>query len=241
MTSWKSKVYLTLAMLFLVVVPIVIWAKLGLKSPGTGINDNLAKCLAAKNIKMYGAYWCSHCQAQKKAFGNSWQYVKYIECSLPGGKGQTQECNEAEIKGYPTWDFSNGERLFGEVSLKQLAEKSGCLAQKSYLQVGNARVEIEVRDTEEGRSRGLSGREKLEEDEGMLFVFDQPGIYGFWMKEMKFNLDFIWIRDNVVAEVMENVAVGRMDIRPKEAVDKVLEVNSGWVEKQGIKVGDAVK
>ena len=100
---------------------------------------------------------------------------------------------------------------------------------------------VEVRDTEEGRDQGLSGRESLGEDEGMLFVFDQPGIYGFWMKEMKFPLDFIWIRDNVVMEVMEKVGIEKMDIRPKEAVDKVLEVNSGWVERQGVKIGDAVK
>lgn len=127
MSSFKSKAYLTLAMLFLVALPIVIWAKLSFKSPEAGQHDNLAKCLAAKNVKMYGAYWCSHCQAQKKAFGSSWQYVKYIECSLPGGKGQTQECDKAGIEGYPTWEFGNGERLSGEISLEQLGEKGGCL------------------------------------------------------------------------------------------------------------------
>lgn len=241
MSSSQSKAVITLATLVLVVLPIVIWAKLSWKSPQAGQYDDLVKCLAAKNVKMYGAYWCVHCQNIKKAFGSSWQYIKYIECSLPGGKGQTQECNEAGIKGYPTWVFGDGEQLSGEVKLKQLAEKSGCLTKKNYLQVGNTQVAVEVRDTEEGRSQGLSNREKLAEDEGMLFIFDQPGIYGFWMKEMKFPLDFIWIRDNVVTEVTEKVGVERMDIRPKEAVDKVLEVNSGWVEKQGIKVGDAVK
>lgn len=241
MSSSQSKAVITLATLVLVALPIVIWAKLSWKSPEAGQYDDLAKCLAAKNVKMYGAYWCSHCQAQKKAFGNSWQYIKYIECSLPGGKGQTEECNEAGIKGYPTWDFDNGERLSGGVSLEQLGEKSGCLAKTNYLQVGDAQVIVEVRNTEEGRSQGLSGREKLAENEGMLFVFDQPEIYPFWMKGMKFPLDFIWIKDNAVAEITEDVGVDRMDIRPKEAVDKVLEVNSGWVKKQGIKIGDTVK
>lgn len=241
MSSSQSKAVITLATVVLVVLPIVIWAKLSFKSPEAGQYDDLAKCLAAKNVRMYGAYWCSHCQAQKKAFGNSWQYIEYIECSLAGGKGQTQECNEAGIQVYPTWDLGNGERLSGEVSFEQLAEKSGCSTKKNYLQVGNAQVAVEVRDTEEGRSQGLSNREKLAEDEGMLFVFDQPGIYPFWMKGMKFSLDFIWIKDNAVAEITENIGVDRMDIQPKEAVDKVLEVNSGWVKKQGIKVGDAVK
>lgn len=243
MTSWQSKAYLTLVILFLVVLPIVIWAKFSVKPPKAGQADNLAQCLTEKNVKMYGAYWCSHCQAQKEAFGSSWQYVKYIECSLPGGKGQTQECLEAGIKSYPTWEFSDGERLSGEISLEVLGEKSGCTGteEKEYLEIGQARVAVEIRDTEEGRNQGLSGRASLGADEGMLFVFDQTGIYGFWMKEMKFPLDFIWIKDNVVVEITENVGVDKMDIKPRTAINKVLEVNSGWVEKQGVKVGDTVK
>lgn len=122
----KTKVILTLAMLGFVILPVIIWAKLSFRPETAGQYDDLAKCLTQKNVAMYGAYWCSHCQAQKKEFGSSWQYVKYVECSLPGGKGQTQECEEAGITGYPTWDFGNGERLSGEVSLEQLAIKSGC-------------------------------------------------------------------------------------------------------------------
>lgn len=241
MSSSQSKAVITLATLVLVAVPIVIWAKLSFKSPEAGQYDNLAKCLAAKNVRMYGAYWCVHCQNIKKAFGSSWQYIKYIECSLPGGKGQMQACNEAGIKGYPTWDFGNGERLSGEASLEQLGEKSGCLNKTNYLRIGNAQVTAEVRDTEAGRSQGLSGREKLAEDEGMLFVFDQPGIYPFWMKGMKFPLDFVWIQGDKVVEVRENVGTEEMDIKPLQLIDKVLEVNSGWVKKQGIKIGDTVK
>lgn len=109
------------------------------------------------------------------------------------------------------------------------------------LRVGETKIKVEVRDTEAERARGLSGRESLGEDEGMLFVFEKPGIHGFWMKEMKFGLDFIWIRDNKVIEVTENVGVERMDISPFEAVDKVLEVNSGFAAKHSIKVGDSVK
>lgn len=136
---------------------------------------------------------------------------------------------------------SQSKAVITLATLVLCANLAKCLAAKNYLQIGNAQVAVEVRDTEAGRSQGLSGREKLAEDEGMLFVFDQPGIYGFWMKEMKFPLDFIWIKDNLVMEVTENVGVDRTDIRPKEAVDKVLEVNSGWAGKQGIKIGDAVK
>ena len=88
--------------------------------------DNLAKCLTEKDAKMYGASWCSHCQDQKKSFGESWQHVNYIECSLPGGNGQTEVCSQAGIQGYPTWEFADGTRKSGKLSLESLSELSGC-------------------------------------------------------------------------------------------------------------------
>lgn len=68
--------------------------------------DNFAKCLTEKGVKMYGAYWCSHCQNQKKAFGDSFKYVTYIECADPNSQGQLEVCTKAGITGYPTWEFS---------------------------------------------------------------------------------------------------------------------------------------
>lgn len=91
-----------------------------------GQNDALAKCLTTNGVKMYGAYWCPHCQAQKKAFGKSWQYITYIECALPGGSGQTKECDDAKIEGYPTWENKDGKRLSGEQTMSALAEFGGC-------------------------------------------------------------------------------------------------------------------
>ena len=75
---------------------------------------------------MYGAYWCPHCINQKKSFGDSWKYVNYIECSLPGGQGQTEICQQAGITGYPTWEFQDGSRLSGEVPFPVLMQRSGC-------------------------------------------------------------------------------------------------------------------
>ncbi len=91
-----------------------------------GQYDDFAKCLTDNDAKMYGAYWCSHCANQKKAFGNSWKYVDYIECSLPNRAGQTEFCSKAGIEGYPTWEFSDSSRLEGEVSFEGLSTKSGC-------------------------------------------------------------------------------------------------------------------
>jgi len=74
---------------------------------------------------MYGAYWCPHCANQKDLFGNSFQYVDYIECSLPS-RAQTEFCNNAGIENYPTWEFQDGERTEGVMSLESLAARSGC-------------------------------------------------------------------------------------------------------------------
>ncbi|MFH0943235.1 MAG: thioredoxin domain-containing protein [Candidatus Beckwithbacteria bacterium] len=122
----KTKVLLTLATLGLAVLPVIIWAKLSFRPETAGQYNNLAKCLAEKKAVMYGAYWCSHCQAVKKEFGQSWQYIKYVECSVTGSQEQAPACKEAGIKSYPTWVLSDGERLEGQVKITDLANKSGC-------------------------------------------------------------------------------------------------------------------
>jgi len=99
----------------------LIWSR---SQPGR--YDQLARCLTDKGAKMYGAYWCPHCKEQKEMFGASFKYVKYIECSLPGGRGQNSLCRQAGIKGYPTWEFGDGSRQAGKLSLFELAEKAGC-------------------------------------------------------------------------------------------------------------------
>lgn len=114
-------------MMLLVLIPIALFAVLSVKPGKPGQYDQLAKCLTEKGVKMYGAFWCAHCKAQKKAFGDSFKYINYIECSLPDGKTQTEVCIQAGIKGYPTWEFSDGSRLDGQVSFEELASKSACL------------------------------------------------------------------------------------------------------------------
>ncbi|MFA5993021.1 MAG: hypothetical protein WC796_04915 [Candidatus Pacearchaeota archaeon] len=86
--------------------------------------DNFAKCLAVKDFKFYGASWCSHCADQKKLFGESKQYLIYVECADDVG-GQTPACTAAGITGYPTWKFQN-QTLEGVQTLEKLSELSGC-------------------------------------------------------------------------------------------------------------------
>lgn len=95
------------------------------KKPGQ--YDEFATCLADSGATFYGAFWCPHCQNQKKMFGQkSAKLLPYVECSTPDGQGQTQACIDAEITGYPTWEFADGSRQDGEVQLETLAEKTSC-------------------------------------------------------------------------------------------------------------------
>lgn len=131
--------------------------------------------------------------------------------------------------------------LLGGYLYKQAQVKDGF----TRIRVGEVEVEVIVRDTIEGRRQGLSGFSELENDEGMLFVFPVVSKYSFWMKGMKFDLDFIWIKDNRVVEITEGVealeeGVVPVKVQPKVVVNKVLEVNSGWVKKNRVRVGDKV-
>jgi hypothetical protein len=90
--------------------------------------DSFAKCLNDKGAAMYGAFWCPHCAEQKEKFGQSFKYVKYVECGVPGQppRVQTPACQQMQIKKYPTWVFSDGDRMEAVESLQALSQKTGC-------------------------------------------------------------------------------------------------------------------
>lgn len=104
------------------------------------------------------------------------------------------------------------------------------------------KIFVEVAETEEKRTRGLSGREKLLDIEGMLFVFETPARHTFWMKDMKFDLDIIWINNKKIVDITENVSHNNQQViySPKVPVNMVLEVNAGFVKKNEIKIEDHV-
>lgn len=88
--------------------------------------DTFAACLGDQGATFYGAFWCPHCGDQKKLFGTSTKLLPYVECSTPDSKGQTQVCIDAGIQSYPTWQFADGSRENGVLSLKTLSEKTSC-------------------------------------------------------------------------------------------------------------------
>jgi uncharacterized membrane protein (UPF0127 family) len=113
--------------------------------------------------------------------------------------------------------------------------------------IGTTTFSVEVASTTLARVRGLSGRDGLGEGDGMFFLFSSPGSYGFWMKDMKFPIDIVWINNSSVVGFAENAAPepgktlwNLIIYNPPGPVDRVLEVNSGDVKKYGIKAGDNV-
>ena len=96
-----------------------------------GQYDEFVRCLKEKKAIFYGAFWCHHCQNQKEMFGRSARLLPYVECSTPDGRGQKETCQKAEITSYPTWEFSDGSRLTGSLSLQQLSDKTTCAVSSS--------------------------------------------------------------------------------------------------------------
>ena len=115
----KLGVYLFALMIVLLILYNLEWG-------GSEEEKAFAQCLRDNGAVFYGAYWCSHCIQQKSDLGNS-KNIPYVECSLPNRAGQNDICNNAGIESYPTWEFSDGERLVGFLSKEVLSEKTGCI------------------------------------------------------------------------------------------------------------------
>ncbi|KKT91367.1 MAG: hypothetical protein UW92_C0013G0016 [Candidatus Jorgensenbacteria bacterium GW2011_GWA2_45_13] len=126
----QNKKLLIISVVTLAVIALVVFFYLvsgGSRAEVRSDLDGFATCLTDKGVKFYGAYWCSHCQAQKALFGTAAGKLPYVECSTPDGQGENPICIQEGIKGYPTWVFTDGSRLSGEISLATLSEKSECV------------------------------------------------------------------------------------------------------------------
>lgn len=115
--------------------------------------------------------------------------------------------------------------------------------------VSGREVKVIVVNSESERKKGLSVKNNLSENEGMLFVFDKKDVTpSFWMKDMSFAIDIIWINDGAIVEIDKNAqpppsSAKDSDLtiyKPKEPIDFVLEVNAGFSNRNNIEAGDAV-
>ena len=120
-----------------------------------------------------------------------------------------------------------------------------------YVKIAGQSVKVDLALTPLEQEQGLSGRTELGPNEGMLFVFQEPGKYFFWMKDMKFAIDMIWLAPRSLGEVgiEEDLQVVyiKKDAKPESYPDLfgpdqnskyVLEVSSGFSDKYNLQIGD---
>jgi len=137
-----------LILIIVIAVLSAIYLFYSTKSQSTvGKYDEFAKCLASKNITMYGAAWCSHCQNEKKAFGDSFKYVPYIGCP-----DEPQKCLSEGVTGYPTWVFRMAKNWWGSKGLKNYRKKAtvhcrlNSSVRISYLEIAYAHTTIDSKN-----------------------------------------------------------------------------------------------
>ena len=126
---------------------------------------------------------------------------------------------------------------FSEVLKKPAPAKYQVAPVLPTLVIEGRKLPVEIADTPEKREQGLSGRESLPEGSGMLFIFENPATYGFWMKEMRFPIDIVWLSGEVgsstdpikVIDIERNVQPNTFPhiFYPPVPVKYVLETNPG--------------
>lgn len=113
--------------------------------------------------------------------------------------------------------------------------------------IDGVRLDAEIADTEQLRTRGLSYRNELQPDTGMLFVYQSASTRSFWMYEMRFCLDIVWIAEGEVVGAAENACPAARPgdeiprFRSPEPAQFVLEVGAGWMEEHRLGAGSLVE
>jgi hypothetical protein len=121
--------------------------------------------------------------------------------------------------------------------------------QQVTVNINGSVFETELVKNSKELERGLSGRDSIADNQAMLFIFPDKDRRVFWMKDMNFNIDLLWIdgdkiiayEKNMLAPDKNKLDSGLLKYESPQAVDKVLEIKAGSIELLGIKVGDIIK
>jgi uncharacterized membrane protein (UPF0127 family) len=133
-----------------------------------------------------------------------------------------------------------GAAIFATQYLNKQKDSSTSSIPKQ-ITIGNSQLNLLIAQTEEERNQGLSGRTSLAQNEAMLFIFDTIGYYGFWMKDMHFAIDMIWLDQNFkVVSIQPNVTPESYPTvyQPTAPALYVLETNAGFAAQHNIQYGD---
>jgi uncharacterized membrane protein (UPF0127 family) len=117
-----------------------------------------------------------------------------------------------------------------------------------FVMLANQQVNFELADNAAEQAVGLSNKSSIGPNQGMLFAFTEPNIPSFWMKNMQFPIDIIWINGNQVVGInpnlqpQPNTLAGELPTySPPQPVNFVLEVQAGWAEQNGVQIGHNVE
>ncbi len=122
--------------------------------------------------------------------------------------------------------------------------KAASRTQPQAFIIGDTTLNLIIAATKDERTQGLSDRPALDQNTGMLFIFDEPGFHGFWMKDMNFAIDMLWLdKDFKIVHIANNATPESypMLFQSEESASYVLEVNSGFSDLKGLKKGDILK
>ena len=112
------------------------------------------------------------------------------------------------------------------------------------IQLAGQELRVSVVATPEDRAKGLGGRTGLASDEGMLFAFESDAKYRFWMKDMLFSMDILWLsNEGKVVDMRENVSPATYPevFTPNMPARYVLELPSGFARDNNLRFGDIVR
>ena len=118
---------------------------------------------------------------------------------------------------------------------------------QKIITINGHKLTVEVATRAEDMAQGLGDRDSLSKKRGMLFVYQDSGFYGFWMRHMRFPLDIIWFKDGKAVDIAYNMPAPKNIVEipfahePIAKADTVLEINSGQAKALGIKIGSELK
>ena len=134
-----------------------------------------------------------------------------------------------------------GLMFLGITGIVLFREKNEEVSSRMEVSIRDTTLSVEIADTVLRQIRGLSGRPSLGEHEGMLFVYESPHVMSFWMKDMQFPIDIIWVDENkTIVDISSDVSPDTFPqtFVPSVPVQYVLEVQTGWARNHGVARGD---
>lgn len=119
------------------------------------------------------------------------------------------------------------------------------IGQTVAIDLGSRKIEAEIARTTAAKQRGLSFRKILASNHGMIFLYQNEAVFSFWMKDVNFSLDYIWVKDDVIVDltkyVMPDPGPNYRQYQPKAPVNRVIEVNAGFIDSAGLVIGQRIK